>query len=282
MTRTGLSPRLSQHRREPLLEVHPSDAETHGLGDRSLAKIASEKGESIFRVHVTTDQRPGDIYVPMHWTDAMGSNGRANRVVVGLTDPVSGQPGFKNSPVRVEALSTDWRGFLVTRHRPDFAPSLLWISARVPGGWLIELAGQGAIDTDALLPLGDQIEAFDAARGTRRIAVRADGGGLEAALFITRSGQLPDRDWIASQLGDDAAATPELLAGRPIVRREDCGPIICVCFDVGTQTIMNAIVEQNLTSVEAVGCALNAGTNCGSCRPAIRTLLEFAPALVEA
>jgi assimilatory nitrate reductase catalytic subunit len=276
MTRTGLSPRLSQHRREPLLEVHPNDAKAYHLGNRSLAKIMSEKGESIFRVHVTADQKVGDIYVPMHWTDAMGSYGRGNRAVVGLTDPVSGQPGFKKSFVRVEAVPTDWRGFLVTRHKPTFAPSLLWISARVPGGWLIELAGQGAIDTDALLPSGDRIEAFDGALGTRRIAVRGERDALEAALFITRSGKLPDRDWIASQLNEDGAIAAELLSGRPMTPQADRGAIVCVCFDVGTQTILKAITDEKLTSVEAVGCALNAGTNCGSCRPAIRALLKCA------
>jgi assimilatory nitrate reductase catalytic subunit len=282
MTRTGLSPRLSQHRREPLLEVHPVDAAAHDLADKALAKVSSARGEDVFRVHVTEDQRPGEVYVPMHWTDQLGSTGRANRAVIGRTDPVSGQPGFKNSPVRIASVSTDWHGFLVSRHKPVFAPTLLWISARVPGGWLIELSGQGAIDTAALLPARDQIEAFDAARGTRRIAARGADGTLAAALFITRSGQLPDRDWIASQLGVDAAIAPELLAGRPMTPQADRGPIICVCFDVGAKTIENAIADQGLTSVEAVGCALSAGTNCGSCRPAIRALIETMAAKVEA
>jgi assimilatory nitrate reductase catalytic subunit len=282
MTRTGLSPRLSQHRREPLLEVHPDDAAAHDLADKGLAKVSSARGEDVFRVHVTEDQRLGEVYVPMHWTDQLGSTGRANRAVIGRTDPVSGQPGFKNSPVRIASVSTDWRGFLVSRHKLAFAPSLLWLSARVPGGWLIELAGQGAIDTASLLPHGNQIEAFDAARGTRRIAVRGVDGTLEAALFITRSGQLPDRDWIASQLGDDAAIAPELLAGRPMAPQQDRGAIVCVCFDVGAKTIKNAIADQNLTSVEAVGIALNAGTNCGSCRPAIQALFETIPTIVAA
>jgi assimilatory nitrate reductase catalytic subunit len=282
MTRTGLSPRLLQHRREPLLEVNPDDAKAIGLSDTTLAKVISPAGESIFRVHVTADQQRGDVCVPMHWTDALSSIGRANNAVIGLTDPVSGQPGFKNSKVRITPVETDWQGFLVTRHKPAFVPSLLWMSARVAGGWLTELAGQGVIDTAALLPTGDQIEAFDAARGTRRIAVRGTEGSLEAALFITRSGQLPARDWIASQLGADAAVTPELLAGRPMVPQTDRGPIVCVCFDVGAQTILNAVADQHLTSVDAVGCALSAGTNCGSCRPAIKALLETTRVGVQA
>ena len=34
------------------------------------------------------------------------------------------------------------------------------------------------------------------------------------------------------------------------------------------------IAAQTLTSVEAVGKAISAGTNCGSCRPAITRLLQ--------
>ena len=38
-------------------------------------------------------------------------------------------------------------------------------------------------------------------------------------------------------------------------------------------TILEAIAGQSLMTVEAVGAALSAGTNCGSCRPAIRRLI---------
>ena len=37
---------------------------------------------------------------------------------------------------------------------------------------------------------------------------------------------------------------------------------------------LRAITDQKLTSVETVGKAINAGTNCGSCRPAIARLIE--------
>jgi assimilatory nitrate reductase catalytic subunit len=273
MTRTSLSPRLSQHRREALLELHPEDAAACGITSGSLAKIVSAQGEAIFRVAITEDQRVGDAYVPMHWTDQLANIGRANRPVRGLPDPVSGQPGLKNSPVRIERVETDWHGFLVSTEQPAISASLLWMSSRVPGGWLIELAGSGAIDVASLLPQGAWIEAFDTARGTRRIAVSGAAGTVEATLYVTRSGQLPDRDWIAVQLGKGEAAGSELLAGRPMVAKADRGPIVCICFDVGETTIRETIASQKLTTVEAVGCALLAGTNCGSCRPAISKLM---------
>jgi assimilatory nitrate reductase catalytic subunit len=104
------------------------------------------------------------------------------------------------------------------------------------------------------------------------VAVLADGR-LAAALYVTRSGALPPRDWLAAQLGGADAQPLELLAGRPAAPRADRGAIVCACFDIGLNTILAAIAARSLTSVEAVGAALSAGTNCGSCRPAIRRLL---------
>ena len=125
----------------------------------------------------------------------------------------------------------------------------------------------------ALLPRGEQVEIADPARGGIRLAV-LEGGRLAAALYVTRSGRLPDRDWLIAQLAAVTAPTSvELLAGRPAAPLPDRGPIVCACFDVGMHTIVEAIAGQRLLSVEAVGEALSAGTNCGSCKPAIRRLI---------
>ena len=66
---------------------------------------------------------------------------------------------------------------------------------------------------------------------------------------------------------------PPLPHARPATPAPDRGPIVCVCFDVGLNTLLAAITGQRLVTVEAVGAALHAGTNCGSCRPAIAKLL---------
>ncbi|AMO71781.1 nitrate reductase [Sphingorhabdus sp. M41] len=274
MTRTGLSPRLSQHRREPLVEIHPQDATAHGLEDGSLARIITRQGESIFRVQISDAQRPGEIFAPMHWTDQMSNSGRANRLPDQTVDPISGQPAFKNSSCNIAALEPEWRAFLVCAKRPALPPLLYWTSARIAGGWLVELAGADNIDLDNLLPAGDRMEAVDLQRGMRRIAVRDAKGRLAAALYLTRQGDLPSRDWIAVQLVDDVPAdAASLLAARPKIAGPDKGPTVCVCFNVGAKEITSAISRQCLTSLEEIGTALNAGTNCGSCRPAISKLL---------
>lgn len=48
---------------------------------------------------------------------------------------------------------------------------------------------------------------------------------------------------------------------------------ICHCMDIDRDTIVNAIKEQQLTTVEQVQDATTAGTGCGNCIPDIEALL---------
>jgi len=137
------------------------------------------------------------------------------------------------------------------------------------------LAGIGSPDLDTLLPAGERGEAVDLARGMRRIVVYDDDGCLCAALFLTRSGVLPSRDWISGQLSEGEGSVGEWLAGRPSTPQPDIGPIVCVCHGIGEQQIV-AAVDDGAADVAAVGSCTLAGTNCGSCRPVIARLLDEA------
>ncbi|MGQ3138410.1 MAG: molybdopterin-dependent oxidoreductase [Sphingopyxis solisilvae] len=273
MTRTGLAPKLARHREEPLVEVHLDDAARLGLADGGLARVETPQGGSIYRVELSVGQRPGELFVPIHWTDRTSRGGRTGLLSRPLVDPVSGQPGFKRTPASIAAVAPEWRGFLLLAHELDAPPKCLWATrVAVPSGTLWELAGNCDIKSiEALLPRGERIEAQDNARGTRRVAVVA-GSRLAAALFITESGELPPRDWLIAQLSAPEVA-PTLLAGRAPGVQTDRGPVICVCFDIGLKTIAAAIRDQQLADVAAIGAAIGAGTNCGSCRPALARIL---------
>jgi assimilatory nitrate reductase catalytic subunit len=276
MTRTGLSPKLSHHRREPLVEMHAFDAEKYGIADDDLVRVATPQGESVFRAMISTGQRRGEIFTPIHWTDRQSSGGRTGLLPRPLVDPHSGQPGFKSTPAKVEKLTFGWRGFLLARALPDRIDADYFTIVRVDQGWLVELAGNGDLDLLArvLLPRGERAENVDRGRGNLRIVV-LDAGHVVAALYLTRNGRLPDREWLIGALGATESPTSiELLAGRPAVPVEGSGPIVCTCFDIGLKTIVEAIGRHGLMSVEAVGRALSAGTNCGSCRPAIQRLIS--------
>ncbi|WP_416463512.1 molybdopterin-dependent oxidoreductase [Sphingomonas sp. VDB2] len=276
MSRTGLSPKLARHREEPMVEIHPDDAAALGIADRDLAQVRTAQGQSIFRVALSEGQRRGEIFTPIHWTDQNASGGRTGLLARPLVDPHSGQPGFKSTPASIERVTTQWRGFLILRGDEPVRPQCLWATRiTVPGGALYELAGNGdPARLEGLMPQGDRVEAMDASRGTRRIATISEGR-LGGVMMVTRTGLLPSRDWLIRQLEAEGVGG-SVLAARGPGSQPDKGATICVCFDIGLNQIVAAIREQALVDVPAIGKALGAGTNCGSCRPALANILNQA------
>ena len=273
MSRTGLSAKLARHREEPLVEIHPDDAQALGIADRDLARVSTPQGDSLFRAAISEGQRPGEIFTPIHWTDQVSTGGRTGLLPRPLVDPHSGQPGFKSTPSSVTKVTTDWTGFLILRGEGPLTLPCLWSTRiTVPGGALYEIAGNGdPARLEAFLPGGERAEAMDAARGTCRIATIRDGK-LCGVLFVTRTGTLPSRDWLIRQLEADGVGG-SILAARGPGGQPDKGATICVCFDIGLNQIVAAVRDQQLVDVRGIGSALGAGTNCGSCRPALANIL---------
>ncbi len=289
MTRTAKTPRLMAHAPEPFVEIAAGDAKVAGLRNNMLAQVRSPHGAVIVRVRISDEQRPGSVFVPMHWTDQLSGNARIDSLVTANVDPVSGQPELKHTPVAVASFAAAWHAFAVTRERPERIDAEYWTIAPVKAGWRVELAGttrrEGTtawsdfaralfrIETDDRSI--DLLAYGDAAVGNHRIAA-FDGGRLLGALFVSRHSNTVARDWLAAKL-DATHAEPQdrfrLLAGRPGGAVGDRGPTICACFDVGRNDIVAAI-SGGCTSVAAVGAKVQAGTNCGSCRPEIRLLID--------
>ena len=65
-----------------------------------------------------------------------------------------------------------------------------------------------------------------------------------------------------------------LLSGRAADGLAETGPVICACFGVGLNVIREAIASNSATDVEAIGKALRAGTNCGSCLPELKRIVH--------
>lgn len=288
MTRSGRSARLSQHAREPQVEIHPVDAARAGVAPGSLARVATRWGTGLFRVEVSDRQRSGMIFVPMHWAREHAAQSLAASLVNPACDPHSAQPELKHTPARIDAVSPAWRGFLLSRDPVPPPACSYWVRTTVDGGYRYELAGIGsdpsalaALAWDAAAPHADALEFVDASRGSRRVA-RFDEGRLLQCWMTTVHGELPPRDWLVSLLGEGSLLASErasLLAGRRADLREAADDVVvCACFRVGRQAIVRTIAERGISTVEGVGAALAAGTNCGSCRPEIGALLRSARA----
>ena len=288
MTRTAKTPRLMSHTAEPFVEVHPDDARRLGLAPAHLARVTSPRGSMLARVVVTSRQRPGAVFVPMHWTDQLAGAARVDALVEATLDPVSGQPALKQTHGRVEPYAASLYAVAVVRERPRGPASAYWAMAPVEGGWLVEMADAAAPDDIGLAfraLLGesgawqdDDIVAYrDHATGQSRLAA-FDGERLLGLAYAASEPVAVSRTWLAAQMAAPHVPATDrlrLLAGRAGAGERDRGAIVCACLDVGRNDISTAAAA-GAHSVAAVGEATRAGTNCGSCRAEIGRLIDAA------
>ncbi|MFM8332524.1 MAG: molybdopterin-dependent oxidoreductase [Candidatus Methylumidiphilus sp.] len=284
MTRTGRSPRLNRHLFEPYAELHPDDAARLGLRDGMLARLQSRFGVALARVTLNDGQKPGSVFMPMHWSGPYAEDALVNALVNPAVDPVSGEPESKHTPVRLSRYQPAWHGFLLAREKLAVAGMDWRVEVRGDGYWRYELAASDTPTawTDWAKALLCQdgtdcewLEYADAAQGRYRCAQLSDGR-LSACLFVSRSAELPPRDWLAGLFAAAALNRQDrmgLLAGRA-PGGEDPGRTVCACFGVGRNRIDRAIREQGCATVEQLGHALKAGSNCGACIPELQALLR--------
>ncbi len=282
MTRTGKTARLMAHEPEPFVAMHPQDALKEGLKDGCLVTVCSAWGQMQARLKVQTEQQPGQLFAPMHWNDQFASHAGVGSVVNPAVDPISGQPESKQTPVRIEMYSAAWFAFLLSRTPISPLQQAYWTQTRGQGYWQYELASQ-----DQTIPLpeaiqnimpqhGEWLEYWDAKAGCYRVGL-IKNERLEAVVFAAKQFQLPDRTWLGQLFAENPlsdAARLNLLAGKPAQAAENPGPTICACYNVGRNTLLNAIASESLRTVESIGHTLKAGTNCGSCIPELKKLLS--------
>jgi assimilatory nitrate reductase catalytic subunit len=281
MTRTGKSPRLSGHHTEPFVQLHPLDAARFGLTFGDLTEVATVVGSIVVRLEITDSVAPGQAFVPMHWGSIFASNARVCALIASAVDPISGQPELKCAPARVRHYEPKWYGFALSRAALELPATSYRAVSRGAGYWRYELAGE---DLPASWPewadtvLGaraSRIELTDVSGGRYRGA-NVEGDALQACVFVATAKWLPSRNWLATLFGSRPLSDADrlaILAGRAPKGALETGPIVCSCFAVGRSTLLRAIRGDKLVSVEQIGKALNAGTNCGSCIPELKGLL---------
>jgi assimilatory nitrate reductase catalytic subunit len=283
MTRTGKSARLSSHMAEPFAELHPRDAMEIGVSHAGLIEIKSLQGSAVVRALITERQARGSIFAPMHWNDQFAAKARIGTVVPAITDRLSGQPASKNVAASARRFEAEHYAFAVSQMKPAEPDAAYWAVAKAESGWRLELAFTAPVEHWAywcrrVFAIPDDVEPLgyaDAQTGDVRFAF-FDGSRLLAAFFLAREPVAVARNWVIAQLKTEHANLRKrfaLVAGRPGADKPDSGATVCSCFGVGVNQIV-AAVRSGCHSVEAVGKALNAGTNCGSCRAEIRGIVD--------
>ncbi|KZL22158.1 Nitrate reductase [Pseudovibrio axinellae] len=282
MSRTGLSARLSAHSAEPFLEISPQDAEDAGLQQADIAQVTSPHGSVLLRVVVTSRQKTGAVFAPLHWTDQFATNARIDRLVTADLDPFSGQPAYKHTDVSISPFNAVVYGFAVTRNKPSLKGLDYAAAVRCDGGWRMDFAHGSYLDQSALLKhlrapqknsghWSEYRQSGDAYR-----AACFDEDGLVVACLTSAKPVSLSRSHLVSLLAKEEWSQQDrlsVLAGFPSATQPSKGAIVCACMNVGVNEIGKAIAE-GAHCVDSVAEITMAGTNCGSCRTEIERMLH--------
>ncbi|MEC3878219.1 molybdopterin-dependent oxidoreductase [Parapedobacter sp. 10938] len=102
MTKTGKVSKLTQHIKEPQLEIHQNDARRLGIEEGQLVAVTSRRGHVRVKATIGNTIKPGCVFLPMHWGKRWESDlNRANNLTNPLLDPISKEPDFKFCAVHV-------------------------------------------------------------------------------------------------------------------------------------------------------------------------------------
>ncbi|PSD35119.1 nitrate reductase [Acinetobacter radioresistens] len=291
MSRTGLSANLSTHRAEPYCEIHPHDALKYGIKDDELVEVKSRWGNCVLRAMVSDNIRRGQVFAPIHWNDQVASDARIGKIVNPVVDAISGEPEFKHTPVLIQPFHIQWQGVFYVRQgfektvQSSIENMVWWVKITTTKALRYELADRQkfAHTTEhlkELFPFQDEsFEWLNLEDQTAHIShtVVLKEGHLIASLYIAPKALLPDRDWIANLFKRErlsAMHRKALLAGQPMSMVNNEGPLVCSCFKVGKNRIIETIKTKNITDEKQITACLKAGGNCGSCLPEIRGLIK--------
>ncbi len=97
-TRTGKIGNCNKFSPTPYMEMNPDAARALGIAHGQYARVVSRRGDAVVMVQTTQRVARDMLFIPFHFHDCV------NRLTLGLLDPYSRQPAFKQNAARVEPV----------------------------------------------------------------------------------------------------------------------------------------------------------------------------------
>jgi assimilatory nitrate reductase catalytic subunit len=97
-TRTGKVGNINKFSPTPYMEMNTDSAKELGIMHSGYARLTSRRGDAVVMVQLTQRVPPNMVFIPFHFYECV------NRLTLGLLDPHSRQPAFKQCSVKVEAI----------------------------------------------------------------------------------------------------------------------------------------------------------------------------------
>jgi predicted molibdopterin-dependent oxidoreductase YjgC len=100
-TKTGKVSNCNKYSPTPFMEMNPDAAAELGIEHMTYVRAVSRRGDAVVLVQLTQRVPHNMVFIPFHFHDCV------NRLVLGLLDPYSRQPAFKQSAVRIEHVDQE-------------------------------------------------------------------------------------------------------------------------------------------------------------------------------
>lgn len=191
MSRTGLSPKLASHKSEPYIQIHPETAQHYHIHDKQLVRIQNAQGECLARAEYSDDVTQAQLFSPIHWNSLTANNAKPCSLIPALTDPYSGQPEFKYTPVTISAVKTHSTALIFSRSNLDLSVVDYWARQKIPNGYLYRIESRlSCAELDHLLQRklwlnhNKAISANSVTKEGRHQYVSVSSKRVELALFI--------------------------------------------------------------------------------------------------
>lgn len=100
-TKTGKLGNMNKFSPTPYMEINPDAAEELGLENSQYVRLVSRRGDAVVMAQLTHRVPKNMVFIPFHFHDCV------NRLSLGLLDPYSRQPAYKQASVRIEHIEQD-------------------------------------------------------------------------------------------------------------------------------------------------------------------------------
>lgn len=100
-TKTGKLGNMNKYSPTPYMEINPDAAEQLGVKHSNYVRLVSRRGDAVVMAQLTHRVPKNMLFIPFHFHDCV------NRLSLGLLDPHSRQPAFKQNSVRIEHIDQE-------------------------------------------------------------------------------------------------------------------------------------------------------------------------------
>ncbi len=100
-TKTGKIGNMNKYSPTPYMEINPDAAHALGISQSQYVRLVSRRGDAVVMAQLTHRVPRDMVFVPFHFHDCV------NRLTLGLLDPYSRQPAYKQNAVRIEQVDQE-------------------------------------------------------------------------------------------------------------------------------------------------------------------------------